>query len=122
VDTVNAVVTELIKRGKLLRSDVGIKLVEQWRVRRAGFPKGVMIGEVTAGGPADQAGLVGLRKNPRTGETIPGDLVLKINGKDVDANLDFARTIHKHKPDDKLTFTIDRNGEQSEVEVTVRGI
>jgi S1-C subfamily serine protease len=122
VDTVNAVVTELIKRGKLLRPDVGVKLVDQWRVRRAGFPKGVMIGEITAGGPADQAGLVGLRKNPRTGETIPGDLVLKIDGKDVDANLDFARTILKHKPDDKLTFTIDRNGEQSEVEVTVRGI
>ena len=44
--TVNAVVTELIKRGRLLRPDVGIKLVDQRLVRRSGFPNGVMIGEI----------------------------------------------------------------------------
>jgi serine protease Do len=122
VDTVNAVVTELIKRGKLLRPDVGVKLVDQWRVRRAGFPRGVMIGEVAEGGPADAAGLVGLRKHLRTGETLPGDLVLKINGDEVKTNLDFARTVLKSKPGDKLKFTIERGGETSVVEVTVRGI
>jgi S1-C subfamily serine protease len=122
VDTVNAVATELIKRGRLLRPDVGIKLVDQWRVRRAGFPNGVMIADVTAGSPADKAGLVGLRKSLRTGDTVPGDIVLKINGTAVNANLDFTRTILNSKPGDKLKFTIDRDGEQSEVEVTVRGI
>jgi len=122
VDTVNAVVTELIKKGKLLRPDVGVKLVDQFRVRRAGFPKGVMIGEVADGGPADQAGLLGLRKSPRTGDIVPGDLVLKIDGDEVNSNLDFARTILKHKPGDKLQFTIDRNGDQSDVEVVVRGV
>jgi S1-C subfamily serine protease len=122
VDTVNAVVTELIKRGKLLRPDVGVKLVDQFMLRRAGFPKGAMIGDVADGGPADRAGLVGLRKNLRTGETVPGDLVLKIDGTDVTDNLDFARRILRHKPGDKLKFTIDRNGEVSEIEVVVRGV
>ena len=35
---------------------------------------------------------------------------------------DFVRTILKSKPGDKLTFTVERSGEVSEVEVTVRGI
>ncbi len=122
VDTVNAVVTELIKRGRLLRPDVGIKLVDQGRLRRAGFPNGVMIADVISGGPADTAGLIGLHKNLRTGETVPGDIVLKINGENVNGNLEFTRTILKSKSGDKLKFTIDRGGEQSEVEVTVRGI
>jgi S1-C subfamily serine protease len=122
VDTVNTVATELIRKGKLLRPDVGVKLLDQFTLRRSGFPNGAMIGEVTPGGPADQAGLVGLRKSRRLGETLPGDLVLKINGEEIKSNLEFMRCVFKSKPGDKLTFTVERNGERSEIEVEVRGV
>jgi S1-C subfamily serine protease len=122
VDTVNDVVTELIQRGRVLKPDLGIKLVDQRRLRRAGFPDGVMIQLVEPDGPAAKAGLRGLGQQPQTGDVIPGDLILEVDGQEVNNPGDLARVIAGHKVGDKLKLKVERGEKQFDVEVTLRGV
>ena len=56
-DTVNRVVTQIIQSGHAYSPDLGVKLYDQQKLRRARYDRGVMIEEVTPNGPADRAGL-----------------------------------------------------------------
>ena len=122
VDTVNPVVTELIQRGRILQPDLGIRLVDLRRLRRAGYPAGVMIEQVDPNGPAAQAGLRGLTPDPVTGNLKPGDLILAINGKEVHSNQDFARMIANLTVGEEIVLRIERGNRQEDVAVIVRGI
>jgi S1-C subfamily serine protease len=119
VDTVNAVVTELIQRGRVLKPDLGVKLVDERRLRRAGFPSGVMIQQVNPLGPADRAKLRGVRVDPQTGEVQPGDLIVAIDGEAVPNAQAFNRILGRHKIGDRLKLSIERESETIEVEITV---
>ncbi len=120
-DTVNQVVTQLIRTGRLLRPDLGVRLYDQRLLRRAGFDRGVMIAEVVPGGPADQAGLRGIRRNPRTRLLEPGDLILAINGEPIDTISDYEQAVRKLKPGETARLTIERNNETFDVDVIVGG-
>lgn len=122
VDTVNPVVTELIQRGRILQPDLGLRLVDLRRLRRAGFPRGVMIDFVDPNGPAAKAGLRGLRTDPQTGDLLPGDLILKANGKPVNSNQEFANALATRKVGDVMKIIIEREETQSEVAITVGGV
>jgi S1-C subfamily serine protease len=116
VDTVNAVVTELIGHGRTLRPDLGLTLADERSLRRAGYPTGVMIDEVEAGGPAAAAGLQPM------GDATPGDLILRVNGQEITSNAQFDQIIAARRPGDRLTLDIERREKRMTVEVTVRGI
>jgi S1-C subfamily serine protease len=122
VDIVNPVVTELIKRGRILQPDLGIRLVDLRRLRRAGFPAGVMIEQVDPNGPAAQAGLRGLTPDPITGHLKPGDLILAINGVEVNSNQEFAQIVAGLTVGQEVVLRIERGSRQLDVTVVVRGI
>ncbi len=122
VDTVNWVVPQLIQSGKMQKPDLGVKLVDQVRLRRAGYDRGVMIEELGAGGPAAQAGLRALAVDPRTREVTPGDVIVKVNGTDVKGNADFEQTMNRHKPGERVKLTVERDGKTLEAEVILRGV
>ena len=122
IDTVNPIVTELIRRGKILQPDLGIELVNQQRLRRAGFSYGVMIGKIEPDGPAAQAGLRGLRIDQQSGDVFPGDLIVALDGKEVGNNAEFARAIAERKVGDKVKLTVERGDQTFDVEVTLRGV
>jgi S1-C subfamily serine protease len=122
VDTVNQVVTELIQRGRVLRPDLGVTLVNQQVVRRAGFPTGVMVRTVDPQGPAGQAGLKGVATDPETGDVAPGDLIVAIDGEEVRSNQEFARKLAGRKVGDKIRLTVERGEKRFDVEATLRGV
>ena len=122
IDTVNEIVPKLIAVGRLLKPDLGITLVDLRRLRRSGFPTGVMIERVEAGGPAATVGLKGLSTEPRTGLTLPGDRIMKFNGEDVVDNTDFERRLFRRKPGETVKLEIENKSGTQEVEVIVRGV
>lgn len=117
VDTVNEIVPELIRNKRALRAGLNVQLADQRAVRRAGFPKGVMIETVIPGGAAAAAGLRGLGPN-RT----PGDLILSVNGEEVAGIAEFQKMLGKFKPGDAVKLRVERNEQAIEVEVTLRGV
>jgi S1-C subfamily serine protease len=107
-DRVNEVVTEIVRHGRVLRPDLGVKLYDQLKLRRARYDRGVMIEAVLPNGPAAKAGLQGLRANPRTGRVEPGDLILAINGEPVDSVEDYERVLRSLKPGAVATLKVMR--------------
>ena len=83
---------------------------------------GALITDVVTGSPADDAGLKG-----STGEDTfqlqqvktGGDVVLAVDGKPVLENNDLSQLIAVHKPGDKVTLQILRDGDKQDVEVTL---
>ena len=83
---------------------------------------GALITDVVNGSPADDAGLKG-----STGEDTfqlqqvktGGDVVLAVDGKPVLENNDLSKLIAVHKPGDKVTLQILRDGDKQDVEVTL---
>jgi S1-C subfamily serine protease len=122
VDTVNRVVPELIKTGRSLRPDLGVKLYDERRLRQARYDKGVMIDRVVANGPADRAGLRGVVYNSRGIPQEPGDLIIAINGQAVNDVEDYERIVRELKPREQAKLTIIRGTKEMEVPVTVRGL
>jgi S1-C subfamily serine protease len=122
VDLVNTLVPELIRSGKLLRPSLGVRLVEERLVRRAGFRKGVMIQSVQPNGPAAKAGLQGVQNDPRTGEARPGDLIVKFNNQPIDAYPQLQDALRMCKVGDTITLGIQRGEASQEVTVTLGGV
>jgi S1-C subfamily serine protease len=122
VDTVNRVVTDLIKSGKSLRPDLGLKLYDERRLRQARYDKGVMVERVTKNGPADKAGLVGVEYNARGLVVRPGDLIVAINGQPVNDVEDYERVVRELTPGEQIKVKVVRHPTEREVTLTVGGV
>ncbi len=120
VDTVNRVVPELIKNGKVLRPDLGVKLYDERRLRQARYDKGVMIDRVVKNGPADRAGLKGVVYSGRS-VTQPGDLIVAINGQAVNDTEDYERVVRELTPGEPAQVKFVRGTTEMEASVTVGG-
>jgi S1-C subfamily serine protease len=124
-DTVNEVVTEIIRTGRPATPDLGLTLYDQRAVRRARYEKGVMVDKVSPGGPADAAGLRGVKRNSNSGRDEPGDLILSVNGEAVNTPEEFQKALARLKPGQEAKLHIIRVENRKEVEmdvtVTVRG-
>ncbi len=83
---------------------------------------GALITDIVDGSPADDAGLKGASdqttfqlQQVKTG----GDLVVAVDGKPVVQNNDLSELIATHKPGDKVTLEVIRDGDRAEVAVTL---
>jgi putative serine protease PepD len=68
---------------------------------------GAQIAETTSGGPSEKAGLQA------------GDIVKKVDGQTITSPDDVAQSISDKAPGDKVTVTVDRNGHEKSVDVTL---
>ncbi len=101
-NTVNHVMEDLIKTGKVTRGYLGVQvanldeqLSRQFKVPDA---SGALVQDVTPGGPADKAGL----KN--------GDVIRKIDGKTVQDSGQLTATVTNTNPGSELKLEILRDG------------
>ena len=119
-DTVNRIVPELIKHGKLIRPGLGVSLVPDAMARRWGI-KGVIIGKVARGGSADRAGLRGVRETA-TGRIELGDVLVAVESKSVETMDDLMDEMEKYKVGDRVKVGIMRNNKRQTVDVTLQAV
>jgi S1-C subfamily serine protease len=99
-NAIKEIVDEIIATGHAARPYLGIRTEPSMQ------GQGVM--SVEAGGPAADAGLEA------------GDVITAIDGQEIDTDHPFINElVFGHKPGDKVTLTVDRNGEQLDLSVTL---
>jgi serine protease Do len=89
-----------------------------------GFPDhGVVILEVSPGGPAEDAGLVGpVSAVTFGGHPFPagGDIIIAANGTQVRRFIELQRIVLEHEAGDVITLTVWRDGQERDVEVVLQ--
>ena len=115
VDTINDIVPQLIQHGKVTRAGIGVSLLPDSLARRS-VRRGVIIGKVAPGGPADRAGLRGTTQG-RSGQL--GDVITALDGEPVDTGDDLFRLLGRHKAGDRVHLEILRDGQSREVIVSL---
>lgn len=112
VNLVKSVAADLIKFGKVRRGYIGVQIqsVDQTMANALGLEKaqGVLVQSLVKGGAAEAAGL----KN--------GDVILSVDGKDVNEANELQSYIATHRIDDVVTLKIFREGKKIDKKVTLR--
>ena len=101
VDTVKEVVPQLINGGDIERAYLGVSSIEE-----PGTP-GAVVADIAEGGPASSSALQ------------TGDRIVKLGDREVANPSDLSTGILSFKPGDKVSLTVDRNGKQTTIEVTL---
>jgi S1-C subfamily serine protease len=82
--------------------------------------QGVLVEQVLGGGPADDAGIKGATGQATiAGLTVPigGDIITKVDGKQISGMNDVISAVNDRKPGDDLPLTVWSNGQQKDVTV-----
>ncbi len=122
VDTVNRVVPQLIAHGQTVRPRMGVRLLSERLNAQllAGLGvKGVMIADVEEGSGAAAAGLRGVRQTPE-GDILPGDVIQKVDDRNIDSIDGLLNVIEKHKAGDTVRVTFLRDGKTQTVDVVLQ--
>jgi len=128
VNRIKRVVRQLIETGQYQRPRIGASVVpvDPELALQLNFPttSGVMLAEVTAGGPSAQAGLQGATEGVTLsgGERYPtnGDIITAINGQPV-RTIGDLRNILETEADagDSVTITFLRGGREQQTQLTL---
>lgn len=111
IDEAMRVAEQLKASGKVTRGRIAVAIGEVTKevADSIGLPKaeGALVSSVEPGGPADKAGLQ------------PGDIILKFNGRPVEAASDLPRMVGDTKPGAKATVTVWRKGQSRDLPITI---
>jgi len=122
VNLVSRVVPELIAHGRVYRAEVGIQRVFE-------TDGGLLVERLTPDGPAEKAGvrgptLIRQRRGPFVFERLDrstADLIVAVNGKDVQTVSDFREAIESLKPGDLVQITVLREERRTDIRVQLGG-
>ena len=105
------VADEIIKTGKATHAYLGVgtqtvtaDLQQQFGLSRS---SGILVAEVTSGGPADRTGMQ------------QGDIIIRVDEEDMVVSSDVLVAIRDKKPGDEVRVTIDRDGTTSVISVVL---
>jgi len=111
IDIAMNTVAQLKEKGRVTRGRIGVEItdVSKEAAESFGLPKpgGALVNSVEKGGPAAKAGV----------ET--GDIIIKVDGREVHTSAELPRIITAMKPGTKVTLTVWRRGAQRDVMVAV---
>jgi len=104
-------VAQLKEKGRVTRGKIGVQITEVTRDTAESFglakPGGALVNSVEKGGPADKAGIEA------------GDIIIKVDGREVHSSSELPRIITVVRPGTKVTLTVWRKGGQRDLAVTV---
>ncbi|MBQ7723613.1 MAG: trypsin-like peptidase domain-containing protein [Selenomonadaceae bacterium] len=111
INTVKTIVAELMDKGYVARPYLGVTIFDKPTAARYGYQlsieKGVYVFQVAIDSPAGRANFQ------------RGDIILSIDGKEVNSVADVRNEVAAHKVGDKVKVLCDRDGKQETVEVTL---
>ncbi len=113
VDTINRIVPQLIKYGKVTKPGIGIRLIESDLARRQGI-YGAIIADVLPRSPAKRSGLRGITRL-QDGTIRMGDIITAIDGLAIENGDDLLRILDEKSPGDSVLLSLLRNGEKKEI-------
>jgi S1-C subfamily serine protease len=117
VDTVNSIVPQLLKYGKLTRPALGIQPVPDQVAIQNGID-GVAILGVNPGGAAEKAGLVGVIQ--RADGFRLGDIIVKIDTMEIHRSSDLFHALDSHKVGDEIEVTVVNRGHRRTVKLVLQ--
>jgi S1-C subfamily serine protease len=120
VDTVNRIVPELIRSGKVTRPGMGIQIAEDQIAERLGVT-GVLLVDVAQGSAAAKAGLRPTRREA-SGRVRLGDVITAIDSKKVESSNELFLLLEKYKVGDSINVTLLREGKSVQVKVTLEAV
>lgn len=111
IDVANDIAQQLKTVGKVTRGRIGVVIQPVTKELADGFglpkPQGALVNSVEKGGPAEKAGIEA------------GDVILRFDGKAVNASEDLPRVVGGTKPGSRVNVRLWRNKATREVQVTV---
>jgi serine protease Do len=111
IDLAMNAVAQLKEKGKVTRGRIGVQITEVSKetAESFGLPKasGALVNSVEKGGPAEKAGVEA------------GDIITKVDGREVHTSSELPRIITVVKPGSKVTLTVWRKGASRDIAVTV---
>jgi S1-C subfamily serine protease len=124
INTIKRVVAQLVATGRVVRPTIGILQVFE-------TDRGLLVVNVTPGGPAEQAGVQGsrlTRRKNRIGvlaieqdvvDHSQSDLIVGIDGKVVKQSDDLLGVIEAKKPGDQVVLTVVRNSQSLQIPIVL---
>lgn len=110
VNTINRIVPQIIRYGRVIRAGLGLSLLKDRVARRIGFQgKGVPVLSVPEGSESDAKGVLGIRRD-RWGRLYLGDIVVAVNDKTVDSYDELYQIMEQHKVGEEVVLTLKRGG------------
>ncbi|HUN88062.1 MAG TPA: trypsin-like peptidase domain-containing protein [Terriglobales bacterium] len=126
INTAKAVLNDLVNYGRVRRPSLGIaglpigpELADQMGLAA---DYGVLIMQVTPGSAAERSGLHGGNQRAMLGNTpimLGGDLIVAIDGDNVEDMQDLSNALTKHKAGDTVTVTVYRGKKKIDVRLTL---
>jgi S1-C subfamily serine protease len=120
VDTVNRIVPELIRSGKVIRPGFGIQIADEQIAQRLRVT-GVLVIDVARGSAAARAGMQPTRRDA-DGRVILGDIITAIDGKKIESPNDMFIALEKYKVGDAVNVTSLRDGRTVQTKVTLDAV
>jgi S1-C subfamily serine protease len=124
INTAKAVLNDLVTLGRVRRPSLGIQTIpitpELADQMGLAADYGLLIVSVTPGGPADHSGLKGGTERAYLGNypiKLGGDLIVAIDGQDVQDQQDLAHVMNNHRAGDTITVTVYRGKTKMDVKV-----
>jgi S1-C subfamily serine protease len=126
INTAREVVAQLENSGRVEHAYLGIEggsvTPDLSRALNLPVKQGVLVASVVKGGPADEAGIEGGNTSATiegANVTLGGDIITRIDGKDVNSMDEVVSVINAAKPGDSLEVTILRDHTTKTVTVTL---
>ncbi len=119
VHHIKRIVGQLVASGKVIQPGIGITILTAGqRYYLLGDAEGVVVNQVTPGGPAAKGGLRGLKRLP-SGRVILGDIIVGIDEHAVRDYDDLYNALDRYSVGDVVTVKVLRDGKPASARVTL---
>ncbi len=120
VDTVNRVVPQLLRHGRVVRPGIGARFADDDTARRLGL-SGVLVLDVIESGAAEAAGLRGTGRDAQ-GRLVLGDVIVSVETYPVASLNDFHDALAAFEVGAAVQVTFIRNAQRRSMPVTLQAL